>query len=75
MLFNNNAIALQRCNQCGATFLVQYNRDGSYTYYDEPCDCDSDFSPVNGELSISEWIKRVEQDEAFYTKWKAIDNR
>lgn len=68
MLFNNNAIVLQECNQCGAIFSVQYNRDGSYTYYDEPCDCDSDFSPVNGELSISEWIRYFEQDEVFDAK-------
>lgn len=70
MLFKNNTLAIQKCNQCGTTFAVRYNRDGSYTYYDEPCDCDSDFSPADGELSISEWIERVEKEEAFLAKYK-----
>ncbi len=46
----------QECNNCGARFKVRYMRDGTYIYIDEPCECDSDFSPVEGNPSMSEWL-------------------
>lgn len=57
------AIVEQECNCCGTTFRVQYCENGSYgsyIYIDEPCNCECDFSPVDGAPSISEWIKRKE---------------
>lgn len=57
---NVSTIVEQECNCCGTTFRVQYYANGSYIYIDEPCNCECDFSPVDGAPSISEWIKRKE---------------
>ena len=43
----------QECNGCGAKFRIQYQDNGSYKYIDEPCECESDFSPVDDNPSIS----------------------
>ena len=53
----NDNVFEQECNECGVRFRVRYFYDGSYEYVDDPCECESGFSPVEGNLSISEFIK------------------
>lgn len=56
--------AEQECHGCGKRFYLRYCSDGTYKHIGESCDCEADFSPVDGELSISEWIE--------YLKWRHI---
>ena len=53
-------IAEQECHGCGKHFYLKYYSDGTYEYIGEICDCDIGFSPVEGELSISEWLEYLE---------------
>ena len=48
-------IVYQQCNKCGHMFGVKYSYRG-YEYVGEPCDCESDFHPVDGP-SYSEWLE------------------
>jgi hypothetical protein len=51
---------LQACNECNQLFRVEYHSNGSYTYLDNPCDCESDFSPaITDDPSISEWMEET----------------
>lgn len=49
----------QQCNKCGKTFWVEYFSDGTYMYLDDPCECESGFSPVPGSPSIGEWLEMI----------------
>lgn len=49
----------QSCNSCGCQFIIRIYEDGSYDYLTETCDCESDFSPCDSELSISQVIKTL----------------
>ena len=51
--------AYQECNECGKLFQITYFEDGTYEYFDDPCNCESGFSPVDGVPSISEWIESL----------------
>ena len=44
----------QQCLCCGHRFWLMYWADGTYTYLDDPCDCEADYFPLGP--SISEWI-------------------
>jgi hypothetical protein len=50
-------IFMQECECCGKKFRIKYLLNGSYEYIDEPCECESDFTPANSSIpSISQWI-------------------
>ncbi|MBQ6403317.1 MAG: hypothetical protein IJI27_05375 [Oscillospiraceae bacterium] len=49
----------QECDCCGKVFTVRYHSNGTYDYVDEPCDCEANFSPVDGEPSISQWLEAL----------------
>ena len=49
---------MQECNSCGKRFRILYKADGSYIYIDQPCLCDSAFSPCDGAPSITEWLNK-----------------
>ncbi|WP_368191436.1 hypothetical protein [Blautia sp. 1033sp1_1033st1_G9_1033SCRN_220408] len=52
---------MQECECCGITFPAIYYENGSIDYSDA-CNCESDFHPVSGQPSISEWLEnRKEQ--------------
>ena len=48
---------LQECNNCGDQFLVLYRSNGNYEYIEDSCNCESDFSPVGENPSITQWIE------------------
>ena len=47
------------CEKCGDVFGVLYMADGSYAYANEPCECEANFHPIDGEPSISEWLESL----------------
>lgn len=47
----------QRCNCCGHEFSLMYWENGTYTYLDDPCECETDFSPLG--ISLSEWLEKL----------------
>lgn len=52
---------MQECECCWITFPAIYSENGNIDYSDA-CDCESDFHPVSGQPSISEWLEsRKEQ--------------
>lgn len=57
-------LAKQKCHCCGKEFVVRYNADGTYDYLpnEEVCDCENDFSPVDGVITIDEWLKKINID-------------
>ncbi len=50
-------IVEQECENCGNRFYLKYFEDGSYEYISPTCDCESEFHPINGEPSISQWLQ------------------
>jgi hypothetical protein len=54
-------IVKQRCNECGRQFNIEYHSDGSYYYIENTCDCESDFSPVDGP-SIFQWLEEIARE-------------
>lgn len=48
----------QECNNCGAEFRLKYNKNHTYDYIDDSCDCHDSFSPQSGEPSISQWLEQ-----------------
>ena len=48
---------LQQCNCCGKHFRLEYMSNGTYSYLDNTCDCESDFTPIDGP-SINEWLEQ-----------------
>ena len=55
---DNTRIVIQECTCCNKRFPVKYFENGNYEYMSKPCECESDFKPIAGEPSISEWIKQ-----------------
>lgn len=49
----------QSCNACGSQFIIRVYEDGSYEYLTNTCDCESGFSPLDGEMSISETVETL----------------
>ena len=47
----------QECSCCGHRFWVVYWEDGTYTYLDDPCECEGEFVPLGP--SISEWLEQI----------------
>ena len=52
-------IASQECSYCGEQFRVEYAECGGYRFIDFPCECEVEFSPVDGEPSISQWLEYI----------------
>ena len=48
---------LQECHACSKEFIIRVYQNGSYDYLTDTCDCESEFSPCNGELSISQCME------------------
>jgi hypothetical protein len=58
-----DGIYLQTCNECGREFYIQYNKNGSYEYLEDTCDCESSFSPASAEVpSISQWLIAIKSE-------------
>lgn len=51
----------QICEGCGKHFYLEYCSDGTYSYIGEVCECDAEFHPVDGEISISEWMETLQR--------------
>lgn len=47
----------QECTVCGHQFDLMYHSDGTYTYLDEPCECEAEFIPYGP--SIAEWLEQI----------------
>jgi hypothetical protein len=56
-----NIIVMQECSVCGKRFPLRYFEDGTYEYISETCNCEAGFNPINGSLSISEWLDTLER--------------
>ena len=52
-------IVMQVCTCFWKIFLVRYLENRNIEYMDEPCECESDFEPISGEPSISEWMETL----------------
>lgn len=66
-------VVMQECTQCGEHFPVRYLEDGTYDYIRSFCDCESDFVPIEGQPSISEWMESLtdEKEEiTFNQSWR-----
>lgn len=57
---------MQQCCNCGKRFPVEYCSDGTYTFVSDTCNCKSDFEPIEGEPSISEWLENQNQNNLNY---------
>ena len=53
----------QSCNACGCQFIIRVFEDGTYDYLTEPCECESEFSPCDGEISISQSVEALKPIE------------
>ena len=55
-------LAKQKCHCCGKEFVVRYNADGTYEYPENSgvCECEGAYSPVEGELTLSEWNEMID---------------
>lgn len=47
----------QECTVCGHQFDLMYHSNGTYTYMDEPCECEAEFIPLGP--SLAEWLETV----------------
>lgn len=54
-----NKVVMQECICCGQRFPIRYYEDGTIEYIGETCNCESDFEPIDGEPSISEWMETL----------------
>ena len=52
-------VVTQECYDCGCKFDIMYLQDGTYEYIDDCCDCESPFSPISGQPSISQWLESI----------------
>ena len=59
MKLMKSKVVMQTCTCCGKIFPVEYFENGNIEYIGEPCECESDFEPISGEPSISEWLKTL----------------
>lgn len=62
-----NKVVMQECTCCRKRFPVRYFMNGSYEYMGETCKCESDFEPIEGEPSISEWMEEIYMEEKVLT--------
>ena len=67
-------IVMQECGQCGKIFPIKYFEDGSIEYTSDSCDCEAEFSPIEGQPSISEWLKRGNRKEKYEYANRRNDN-
>ena len=51
---------VQECDNCHIQFRIMYYVDGTYNYIDEPCECESEFHPVDGP-SLTQWMEYKNQ--------------
>lgn len=49
----------QVCNDCNSIFVIRYCSDGTYDYVSEPCECESEFHPVEGKPTFAEWLESI----------------
>lgn len=49
----------QECTVCGHQFDLMYHSNGTYTYVDEPCECEAEFIPLGP--SLAEWLETVSE--------------
>lgn len=61
MRLMKSKVVMQECTCCGQRFYVKYYENGTIEYTYKTCECESDFEPIDGEPSISEWIKTLKQ--------------
>lgn len=52
-------IVTQICNCCNKKFRVMYSENGAMKYIGNTCTCESDYSPIDGEPSIGEWLQSL----------------
>lgn len=55
----NCKIVTQECHFCGKRFDLMYWANGTYTYLEEPCECEAEFSPVDGKPTLMEWLEQI----------------
>ena len=49
---------MQKCEQCGALFWVEYAANGSYEYMNDACECAAEFHPhFSNEPTLSEFVQ------------------
>ena len=58
----NNKRVTQECTCCGKRFDLMYWANGTYTYLDDPCDCEAEFEPADGQPSLREWLEQIGKD-------------
>ena len=58
----NQKIVEQQCSCCSHRFSLMYHLNGTYTYLDDPCDCEAEFYPLGP--SISEWLEEMKNQSA-----------
>ena len=51
----------QQCSCCGHRFFLMYWADGTYTYLDDPCECEAEFFPHGP--SLSEWMEKINREK------------
>lgn len=54
----------QQCSCCGERFSLLYWPDGTYTYLDDPCECQAEFFPLGP--SILEWMEQLASGSDLY---------
>lgn len=52
-------VTVQYCCNCGERFIMRYFEDGCFEFLSETCDCDAAFEPIDGELSMAEWLESL----------------
>lgn len=65
-----NTVVMQECQECGKRFPVTYCEDGTIKYISDTCDCESGFTPIEGQPSISEWLEIIRENK---DKWFCTD--
>ena len=63
-------VVRQKCNNCGMEFDVIYHKNGTYKYLPNQsiCNCEASFHPIDGQPTIAEWIKDIENIAEFTFK-------
>lgn len=65
-----SVIIEQECHSCGKHFPARYYENGSCRY-SGACECESEFAPVDGQPSISEWLEKIE-DEKWVDEYECL---
>lgn len=61
-----SVIVMQECRNCGCKFPARYYENAMC--YVGACECESDFSPIEGQPSFNEWMDSIRQGEYSYTE-------